>query len=269
MRFAIQWSRQQKAKLLFLHVAYIPGLTRWSDKQYRLFVRSELERRQRKLEQLVSEIYAQMGIREPQYECRVIEGISPDITLVDYCQRHKDINVICMGTHGAVGLQRLWGTHAGNMVTHSATPVVVVPKGYRAKPISRVLYATDLSHFEEELKKIAPLTRSFKAELDVLHLVGVDELVPNKVLLEKMLRQEFRNNIHTHIERMDETRSVAVNLQKQMDRIRPSLVVLFTDQQRTLFEKIFFPSKTERFAFRTHTPLLVFPKQILHMKRAG
>jgi hypothetical protein len=60
---------------------------------------------------------------------------------------------------------------------------------------------------------------------------------------------------------MDETKSTVVNLQRHVRELKPSLVVLFTHQDRTLFQKIFFPSKAEAFAFRTQVPLLVIKKR--------
>lgn len=261
IRFAIQWAARHKASLLFFHVASITGLTRWSEKQYSSFRLAELDLRQRRLRKMVAGVYTRLGIQSQQYECLIVEGISPEATLQEYCREHKDIAFICMGTHGASGLQKLWGTHAGNMVTQSPIPIIVVPKGYRARPITRLLYASDLVHYEEELKKIAPLAHQLQAELHILHLVEHDERVPDQRLFEKVLKHEFHIGCHIHFEIADETKSIAANLDKFIQQMKPSLVIMFTDQQRTLFEKIFFPSRAESYAFRARTPLLAFPKK--------
>jgi len=260
MRFAIQWAKQQKARLIFFHVACIPHLTRWSEKQYQSYRLEELNLRQRRLHHMAAGALTRADAHDQPYDCIIVEGISPEITLLDYCREHKDIDLICMGTRGAAGLQKLWGTHAGNVMTHSPAPVIVVPKGYRAKAITQLLYATDLNHYQEELEKIVPLAHHLRADLHILHLVGPDERVPDKNLFEKVLNHEFHIETHIHLEVMDETRSVAANIHKFIQRTKPSLVVMFTDQQRSLFEKIFYPSKAESFAFRTHTPLLAYSK---------
>lgn len=260
MRFAIQWAKQQKARLIFFHVACIARLTRWSEKQYQSYRIEELNLRQRRLHHMAASALTRADVLDQPYDCIIVEGISPEVTLLDYCREHKDIDLICMGTRGAAGLQKLWGTHAGNVVTHSSAPVIVVPKGYRAKAITQLLYATDLNHYQEELEKIVPLAHHLRADLHILHLVGPDEQVPDKNLFEKVLNHEFHIETHIHLEVMDETRSVAANIHKFIQRTKPSLVVMFTDQQRTLFEKIFYPSKAESFAFRTHTPLLAYSK---------
>lgn len=260
MRFAIQWARQQKARLIFFHAAYIPRPTRWSEKKYEAYRIEELNLRQRRLHQMAASALTRADAHDQAYDCIIVEGISPEVTLQDYCRKHRDIDFICMSTGGAAGLHRFWGTHAGNMITQATTPVIVVPKGYRTIPVRRLLYATDLNHYQEELEKIVPLVHHLQAELHILHLVGPDEMLPDKDLFEKVIRQEFHVETQIHLEIMDETRSVAANLHKFIQKMKPSLVVMFTDRQRTLFEKIFYPSKAESFAFRTHTPLMAFSK---------
>jgi len=261
MRFAIHWSRLQKTKLLFVHVLYIARLTRWSEDQYRAFATSEREYYTRKLESMVADVYKKMGIDDGKYECRMLEGIITEPTLLDYCRQHKDIDLICMSTNGAKGIQQLFGTHAGNILANSSIPVVVVPKGYRVKPVLRVLYATDLHDYEEELKKVATIAAAFKTSLDILHLVRTDVPVPNKEIFEKVLAEEVHYPVRIHFPVMDETHSVAVNLQRQIRLLNPSLTILFTDQDRTILQKILFPGRTERLAFRTTIPLLAFPRR--------
>jgi nucleotide-binding universal stress UspA family protein len=261
IRFAIQWSKQQEVKLLFVHVLYTARLTRWSDAQYKTFATSLKEDRSRQLTELVAEVSSSMGVRNRDHEYHIIDGISPEPTLLDYCRQHKDIDYICMGTHGAGGMEKLLGTHAGNMLTNSSIPVMVVPKRYRATPITRILYASDLFDHEAELKKVTALAKDLNAGLHILHLVGPDELEPNKKIFEKVLKQEFSYPLQLDLPIMDETRSTVANLQQQIREIKPSLVVLFTHQDRTLFQKIFFPSKAESLAFRTEVPLLVIKKR--------
>jgi nucleotide-binding universal stress UspA family protein len=260
MRFAIQWSKQLKAKLLFTHVLYIPRPTRWNDKQYNEFAASERIRSKQKLERTVTDMYTHMKVKDGHYECRIVEGAFAEPTLLDYCRHHPDIDLVCMGTHGAAGIKRLFGTHAGNMVTGSGIPVVVVPKGYRARKIKSVLYATDLLHYEKELQQVAVVAGWFKASLDIVHVIEADERTPSREIFEKVLTEEFHYPVHIHFPIQDETRSMSVNLRRQMQALKPSLTVLFTDQGRTIFEKIFLSSTAERVAFGTPAPLMVYPK---------
>ncbi|MBN9385588.1 MAG: universal stress protein [Chitinophagaceae bacterium] len=261
MRFAIQWSTQQKVKLVFAHVLYVPRLTRWNDTQYNKFAASERVRYKHKLEKAVTDIYARMAVKGGHYECRVIEGAITEPTLLDYCRHHPEIDLVCMGTHGAAGIKKLFGTRAGNMVSGSGIPVVVVPKSYRVRPVTSVLYATDLLHYEEELKQVTDLAAKFKSSLDILHLLVADTQVPHRNIFQKVLAKEFHYPIRVHLPERDETRSIAANLRRQIQALKPSLAVLFTDQGHTIFEKIFLSSTAEKVAFSTPVPLMVYPKK--------
>jgi len=108
---------------------------------------------------------------------------------------------------------------------------------------------------------VAALAKDLKAGLHILHLVGPDELEPNKKIFEKVLKQEFSYPMQLELPVMDETKSMVANLHQQVRALKPSLMVLFTHQDRTLFQKIFFPSKAENLAFRTQVPLLVIKKR--------
>jgi nucleotide-binding universal stress UspA family protein len=261
MRFAVQWSVQQKVKLLFTHVAYMPRLTRWTDKQYEQFQVAERKDRQARLEKMVADMYARQGITDRHHECLVIDGTFAEPTLLDYCRQHPDIAMVIMSTHGATGIQKIFGTHAGTMAAGSRIPVVVVPKGYRMKPVKSILYATDLRGYEAELQQVAAVAAPMKATLDVVHIVEADERVPDKAVFEKVLFEQCRYPVRIHFPGQDETRSMATNLRRQIEQLKPSLAVVFTDQGRTLLQKIFMASTAERMAFATPAPLMIFPKK--------
>jgi len=260
MRFAVQWSTQLKAKLLFTHVAYMPRLTRWNDQQYEQFKTGEIKNRRARLEKMVADLYARLGIRDNHHECLVIEGTFAEATLLDYCRHHSDISMVIMSTHGATGIQRIFGTHAGTVAAGSRIPVVVVPKGYRMRPLKSILYATDLRRYEAELQKVAAVAASLKAVLDVVHVVEADERTPDKVVFEKVLSEQCRYPVRIHFPGQDETRSMATNLRRQIEQLNPSLAIVFTDQGRTLLQKIFLVSTAERMAFATPAPLMIFSK---------
>jgi hypothetical protein len=67
-------------------------------------------------------------------------------------------------------------------------------------------------------------------------------------------------NIEVEIEESRAGQSLPANLQKQIDRLKPSLIVMFTDQNRSFFQKIASPSNAEKVSFATRIPLLSFHK---------
>ena len=260
MRFAIQCSRQLPVKILYVHVLHIPRLTKWSDLQYKAFACAERVRYEKELDRFVGDTYKKLDLASENYSNLVLEGISPDVAIAEYCQQHPEIDFVCMGTRGAGAVKKIFGTHTGNLITHSKIPVIAVQENYRSKTLRSILYATDLDHYEDELKKVVAFARPLQAEVDVLHFIQPGEVTPNAGVMEKVYKKEFGYGLRFIFKTLDLSRSTVYNLEEEIDRRRPSLVVMFTDKERTLFNKLFFPSKSERIGMELHVPLLVFGK---------
>jgi len=257
MRFAIQWSMQQKIELIFfnaVHVANPPG------KEYKPNIEVEERNATRELKRFVSGLYKTMHCKPGKYSCVAIHGISADISITDYCQQHSNIDYICIATHGAGKFKKLFGTNTGNLITKSEVPVIVVPKHYRKKKIKRILYASDFQDYAVELKKVERFARPLKAEIDIVHLAWPGEVMPGKEAFKKLSLEKPSYKVGLKIERRDFNQSLLKNLRNIFNKSNPSMIVMFTDQHKSLLEKLFLPSKAEQLSFTTSIPLLVFQK---------
>ncbi len=255
MRFAIQWSMQQKIELIFFHVFHAIALPANED-----HIKAEEAAAGNKLQRFVSALYKSMRSKPGKHSCVVKQGVSPDIAIMDYCRKRADIDYICMATRGAGTLNKLFGTNTGNLITRSQVPVIAVPKNYRKKSVKQILYATDFQDYSKELKKVEDLARPLKAGIEVLHLTWPYELMPNRKTLEKSFDKKFPYGLELKIKRTGFTRSFFKDLRDMIYKSNPSLVVMFTDQHRNLLEKILFPSMAEQLSFITKIPLLAFQK---------
>jgi len=166
-----------------------------------------------------------------------------------------------MATRGAGKIKKLFGTHTGNVILHSEIPVVAVPATYRARPIKRRLYATDLAECQEELGRIVEITRALKAELEVIHFLEPGGTRLDPMLMTKVWEKEYGYPSQLRIESADPNLSMAENLQNAIRRVKPSLLAMFTDRQRTLFQRLFYPSQAKRLSFDLTVPLLVLAKK--------
>lgn len=261
MRFAIQWTRQQKGKLVFAHVLSVWHPTSWSDIRYEAYAAAQRTLYSRRLTKLAAEVCRRMEVSRKAYVTEVIEGMSADVALTELSGQRSDIDLICIATRGAGKLKKLFGTHTGNLILRSEIPVIAVPAGYRTKPIKRILYATDLADYDEELSKVLKITRPLKAEVVVVHFAQPGEVLLNPALVNQRWETECGYPVRLHYERADPGLSVAENLQKAISKRKPSLVVMFTDRRRTLFQRLFYPSQAERMSFQLKIPLLVFGKR--------
>jgi nucleotide-binding universal stress UspA family protein len=260
IRFAIQLSRQQDVHITFVHVLTLLRRSKWSDRQFEAFAAAERMRRKKKLDDLIADIGRRMPLRPGITSPLILEGLSADLALIDYCRRHPEIHLVCMGTRGASKINKLFGTNAGNFITHSDTPVIAVPSAYRRAEISRLLYVTDLTNCEGELREIVALARPLHARISVLHLVQPGEFDFDTSLLQKIWKKEFKYPVMVDFRYADSTLSLVADLEKNIHSFKPSVVAMFSNRHRTLFQAIFYPSRAERLSFRTKTPLLVLGK---------
>jgi hypothetical protein len=102
--------------------------------------------------------------------------------------------------------------------------------------------------------------RPLGASIKVLYLNRSKEVFPAGKTMKAQLKGGSYRNIDLEIEESPAGQSLPANLQKQVNRLRPSLIVMFTDQGRSFFQKIASPSNTEKVSFMTKIPLLSFHK---------
>lgn len=260
IRFAIHWALQQSLELTFIHVLHTWKLTSWTEAYFLMQAKKEEIAGRTKLEKFISGIYQDMKVGKGKHSFVIIRGISADISILEYCQSSKVFDFICMSTRGAGKLNRIIGTNTGNLITKSKVPVLAVPKGYRASHIKSVLYATDLRNYTEEIKKVISFASPFQAAIEVLHFMQPDEINFNKKTADSAFKKPYKYSLHIAFEKSNAVHSLVQNLQHLIKLKKPSVVIMFTNQKRNLFQKIFLSSKSEELSFQLKVPLLVFSK---------
>ncbi|MEO6949432.1 MAG: universal stress protein [Ginsengibacter sp.] len=260
VQFAIHWASQQNIELIFVHVHYILRATSWSDAHFEKYAMQETKLYNTKIEKFIADMYTEMKVKPGKYTTVIIEGINADISIDDYCTKNPGFDYICISTRGAGRIKKIFGTNTGNLITKSAVPVLAVPKNYKVAAITSVMYATDLRNYTEELKKVVAFAQPLKTEVEVVHFTWPDEITFDEKTIEAAFKREFKYGLKLHFEKNDGTRSIVENLEKQIKLKQPSVVIMFTNQQRTFFQKLFLPSKAENLSFDAKVPLLVFNK---------
>lgn len=260
VRFAIRWAARQKLELVFVHVLNVPRLTRWSDAYYAKYAEQEEHLCRERLEKFISGIYRQMDIKVGKHSYVIVHGISADLSILDYCRGNLDIDCICISTRGAGKFKKIFGTNTGNLITKSAIPVLAVPQKFKGFGVKTILYATDLKSYSKEIEKVIVFAEPLKASIDVVHFSWPNEVAFDEKTIEVAFKRQFKYGLKLHFEKNDGVHSFIQNLEKQISIRKPGVVVMFTNQQRTFFQKLFLGSKAEELSFRAKTPLLVFNK---------
>ena len=67
-------------------------------------------------------------------------------------------------------------------------------------------------------------------------------------------------NINVNMRPRHADESLVADIEEAIQKINPSMVVMFTEQNRSWFEKIFLSSKSAEYSFDAKVPMLVFHK---------
>ncbi len=260
MRFAIQWASQQKLELVFIHALFLLRPTGWSDVYFAEYAAGKEEEARRKLNRFVAEVYRNMKKKPGKHSCVVIQGVAADVSLLDYCKKNPGFDYISISTRGAGKLKKIFGTNTGNLITKSPVPVLAIPHSYRASQIKKVTYATDFRNYTNEVGKVVDFAKPLKASIEVLHFAWPEEVIVDQKLVESTFRKQFKYSMNLHVEKNNPTHTLIRNLQDQVRISKPSVVIMFTNQRRSFFDKLFLSSKSEEFSFQASVPLLVFGK---------
>ena len=99
-----------------------------------------------------------------------------------------------------------------------------------------------------------------KATTEILHFTRPDEIIFDEKIIETAFNKKYKHGLKKRFEKNDAIQSLIENLQSQIRKTKPSVVTMFINQQRALFDKIFLSGKAEELSFETKVPLLVFNK---------
>jgi nucleotide-binding universal stress UspA family protein len=261
VRFAIRWASQQKLELVFVHVLNIARSSKWSEEDFETYAATEEQACGDKFERFIRFTYRQMKIRSGKSSLLILRGISPDLAILDHCRKNPGFDYICISTRGAGKQKKIYGTNTGNLITKSPVPVIAVPLVYRVTGIKSVLYATDLKNYEEEFARVVEFAKPLKARIEAVHFTWPEELNIDQQNIVAAFKKRFDYDLKLHLETNQSAHSITESLQEQVRIRKPSLVIMFTNQKRSFFQKLFISSKAEQFSFDMKVPLLVFNKK--------
>jgi len=260
LRFAIQLASQSGYSLTFFHSYRILRPTGWSEASFVSFEKSESTQIAKKLRKLVAETYKSMRIPIGQPECVAKNGIYSDQEIMDYASKHS-YDFICISRKGHGKTQRLFGSKVSSLIKKSKVPVIAIPDTYKRTSITGITYLSDLSNLDHELKKVTDLTNSLGAKVELLHFKIPVDYMTNLAQLNAIKDKLEKFKVSAHYETLDYETTLIENINKTINRSKPSLLIMFTNQKRSLFEKIFLSSISAELSSMTKIPLLVFNKE--------
>jgi nucleotide-binding universal stress UspA family protein len=259
IRFALQLAAQLKAELVFFHVIELMQPTSWNDKRYKKFAAEKISHFIQKLQSFVKSVDTDnLLTKQAQYAVEI--GVDVGDLIIKRARKIK-AGYICTSTRGAGKLKKLFGTHASSLIINSPLPLIVVPAAYRQKPIKTLFYASDFSAISKELKIVQNFATGVKANIEVYHYDYLLHVPENKEKLVRKAKSLQAPNLAFNFKRQEVEYSLEHHLKGDIEKLKPSMVVLFTKPNRNWFDRLFVSSEAANMSFNSKVPLLIYRKK--------
>jgi hypothetical protein len=211
------------------------------------------------LPQFVKRVYRSMNIVPTNYQAVAHHNLDVEAGILEYAKRqHADY--ICISTRGAGTFSKIYGTTTSAIIAKSSIPVLCVPSNYRLKPITSILYASDLTAYEQELPRVVAFAKPLNASVELLHFSWPYEFMLDANLVERTLEEKTGYKISLHYHRRDIEKSLMKEIESAIAASKPSILVMFTNQQRSFFQRLFLSSNTKDYSYHPKIPMLSFNK---------
>lgn len=259
IRFAVQLAGQRKAELIILQVYHLLKPAEWSDHTFAIHTDNFKKKLTKELSSFIAGIYRGTNAPNVNYQLALVSDINVVDGIIAYASQHN-CAYICIGTGGAGAIKKIFGTHTAKLISHSPIPVLCIPGAYRLKALNKVLYASDMTDYENELKKVIDFAKPIHASVSMVHISYPYELVADKARAEASLLKKTHYEVSLLTPPRDLFKALLDDIDLAIKNSKPSLLVLFNHQSRSFFEKMFYPSNAENYSFYGKIPLLTFKK---------
>lgn len=260
IRFAIKLAKQRKAELIILYVYHNVKPFSWSEKVFEEYEGAFIEKIRAELTEFIADIYHDIHEPKAQHQLVLVSNLDAADGIMAYASKHN-CSYICISTRGAGTFTKILGTHTSKLIRSSAIPVLCIPSAYRLKELKHILYASDMTDYENELKKVVAFAKPIHASVEMMHISYPYEFAFDKEMMEATLQKKTAYKVSVLNPKRDITHALLEDIDHAVKVSKPSLLVLFTHQSRSMFERLLFPSNAEEYSFYGKIPLLTFNKQ--------
>ncbi len=259
VKFAFQLASQMPLEIIFFNVEVGVPDNEWYLKKGKNKTKSSYAIRLEKLKQFILQIILDHNLPYTKFSCEVEIGIDTKNIILDFAKKRK-VDYICSSTRGAGITKKLLGTNTSALIQHSTIPVFVIPKAYRVKPIGDIWYSSDLSNLVTELSIVKKFADIIKSKIHVYNYDVLADLEEVQSKQNKIAVKHTDEKVKFHFRKQHIENTISQDLQEDMKKRKPSIVVLFTKIKKSWFERLFYRNNSAEVTFDTRVPLLIYRK---------
>lgn len=257
VKYAIQYAAAMKYHLVVFHVVHMPKFNPTiSEAEFLQLKKKEEDKQKLSLENLVDKIHRDLHLKRNESKVKVAakNGIFVTETLVAATKNQK-ADLIIVGTHGATGL-KLLGSISSEIIFKAQAPVLAIPPRYRYKKMKRMVYAADFKNLVNELLLVVQMASPVNAVIEILNF-GVSNT--NTFDERKLMKQVKYKKLKVILQEERQSLPIIEQLQNYLKNHQAEVLVMFPDE-RSVFDKLFVRSKTEKLIYQIKIPLLTILK---------
>jgi len=273
-RFAISLAAKYKAEVKLVHVFYNPAIdvSPYADHySYQIkLVESlrEIEKSARenmlKLEHKLKVWCIKENLAHIRITAKLLNGFSTD-ELVEYSKKYRPALII-MGTRGLTrDTYKAFGRVASKVIENATIPVLALPVGTirDINEVKSVLYATDFDPADyAALNRLIQMLTPFRIKIHCVHFCLVEKKAWDQVKLDEIKAHLFTEYKGVNISFDNIVSDNIINGIETYIRDFDIDAIAVTKHRRSLLDKLFIPSVSQKIYKETGMPMLVFHADI-------
>ncbi|QHS56829.1 universal stress protein [Mucilaginibacter sp. 14171R-50] len=259
VRLAIKQAVARGAELDILYVYYLIKPFNWTPLAFDVYSAEYKKKTFKELSSFFKRILHEAGDPSVSYKLVLVSDINTTEGIISYALENN-CSFICIATRGAGNIKKLFGTHTSKLIGKSPVPVLAVPSNYRLRPLHKILYASDITDYERELKQVVAFARPIGAMIRLLHIRQSYEFTLDPDIVSPSLKKRLNYDIDILTTEREVSNTLLDDIGTVLKKVKPDILVLFTRQHRSLTDKLISSSNAKNSSFESKIPLLTFPK---------
>jgi nucleotide-binding universal stress UspA family protein len=258
VRFAHKLSQLRGTKLVIVHIYHLLRPTSWRNHRFENHHNIRKEFIAKKLTNFLARIFND-DKEFTNYEVDL--KMSPNIitSILSSASTHK-VNYICISTQGSGKSKKIIGPTTSKLIVKSPTPVISIPSTYTVKPLTQICYATDMSNYQKEIRKVIDFAKPIEATIKMLHIALPQETLPKVGAVETKLLKRTGAEVKVKYAQRNPVNTLCEDINDAVKKMKSNLIVFFIHRSKPYWDSMFHPSKIQPLSFYAKIPILSFKR---------
>lgn len=259
IHFAYKLSQLKGASLVIVHVYYLSKPKSWRSHRFESYHQARREFILTKLNKILDRILTTSEAPAVDFEIDLQMNSNIVTTVLKSVDKHK-CSCMCIGTQGAGKIKQAIGTSTSKLIAKAPIPIISVPSSYKTKDIDSLCYASDMTNYQKEIRKIIEFVKTATIEIKILHIVSPLEIPLKATVLEARLFKRTGIAIKVKYVLRIPTNTLIEDIDIAIRKVKPALVVFFINRSRHYLNSMLYSSGVDRLSLCRKFPILTYKK---------